>query len=222
MSSEINALPSHRQNPSCSWGKCHFAVVPLMKNPTPLTGRAMWAGNFDIAEGEIQSKYLNVLGQLLAFLFGRPLFHPWEECVRACRALWEKRDRRSRAETERLGRAHPLTAVCYSGQPWEDLEWDLVETLFPEFLQSLKWSRTSFQHNVSPGVNIKLWISFCPSSGWMLPGAAEEPRITAALGQLDTFCKVHWMPLCRGATEMSAAMSATILPDVLNTTKMRK
>lgn len=197
-----------------------------MRNPTPLTGRAMWAMNFNIGAGEIQSKYLNVLGLfgLLPFLFGRLLFHPWEECVRACRALWERRDSRSRAETERLGRGHLLTAVCYSGQHWEDatLKWDLVERLFPELLQSLKLSKTSFQYNFSTRVSIKLCISFCPSSGWTLPGAVEEPHITAALGVAGHFCKVFWMSLCRSATEMSAVMSATTLPHVLNMTKMTK
>lgn len=120
-------------------------------------------------------------------------------------------------------------AVCCSGQHWEDaiLKWDLIERLFPELLQWLKLSRTSFQYNVSPGDNIKLCISFCPSSSAFCSSSPilvklRNHRKLLPWGQLDTFCKVCCIPLCRSATEMSAVTSATTLPDVLNMTKMRK
>ena len=166
MSSEINALPTHSQNLSCSWGKCCLAAVPPMRKHSPLTGRANWAGHFNIHVCDrISEQVSEHLDHLLPFFYGWHLSHPQEDCARGCRALWEERGSRDRAGTEGLGKGHLLTAICYAVRCWEHatLEWDLTQRLFPELLRSLKLSGTSSQDNVSPGVSLKLHISFCPS-----------------------------------------------------------
>lgn len=71
-SSEINALPSHSQNPRCSWGKCCLAALPPMRNHTPLTGRATCGGRFNTDAGDREKFRANIR------IFGPPItLFPW-------------------------------------------------------------------------------------------------------------------------------------------------